>query len=69
MFRADLYDVVLGVAVVRPDPLLEEHAQREVLLEEGQHVLDRDAADRNPDSSNPQLEKLQFQINAFITLT
>ena len=40
---SDLYDVVLGVAVVRPDPLLEEHAQREVLLEEGQHVLDRDA--------------------------
>ena len=46
MFRADLYDVVLGVAVVRPDPLLEEHAQREVLLEEGQHVLDRDADSR-----------------------
>ena len=46
----DLNDVVLGVAVVGPDPLLEEHAQREVLLEEGQHVLDRDAADWNPDS-------------------
>ena len=46
----DLNDVVLGVAVVGPDPLLEEHAQREVLLEEGQHVLDRDAADTSPDS-------------------
>ena len=43
MYQTDLYDVVLGVAVVRPHPLLEEHAQREVLLEQGQHLLDRDA--------------------------